>query len=93
MKRNSMDRPVITSGMTNGAETSPEKRVRPGNRRNRASAKPAMVPSRVAKVALTAAMRILSNAASIIWVLAKSLTYHSVENPPHKVTSLDLLKE
>jgi hypothetical protein len=79
--------------MTNGAETRPENMVRPRKRVKRASAKPAMVPRMVAKVALTAAMRRLKEAASMIWVFSKSLKYHSVEKPPQRVASRDLLNE
>ena len=92
-KSNSIETPVMTSGMTSGAETSPENKVRPRNRENRAIAMPAMVPRMVAKVALMTAISSDSIAASRIWLFLKSLPYHCVENPPHTVASRDLLKE
>ncbi len=84
---------MITSGITSGADTRPEKKVRPGNRTKRASAMPAMVPRMVAMVALTAAISRDRTAASMIWLLANSLPYHSVEKPPHNIASRDLLNE
>ena len=89
----SIEMPVITSGMTSGAVTKPEKAVRPRKRRKRASAMPAMVPRMVAKVALTSAMRSESRAASMTWSFWNSLTYHWVEKPPQTVARRDLLKE
>ena len=56
MKSSSIEMPVMTSGMTSGAETRPENSVRPRNRVKRASAMPAMVPRMVAMVALTSAI-------------------------------------
>ena len=56
MKSISIEMPVMTSGMTSGAVTRPEKAARPRKRRKRASAMPAMVPRIVANVALTKAI-------------------------------------
>jgi hypothetical protein len=89
----SVDTPVSTSGMTSGVEISPDSKVRPRNRPNRTSAMPAIVPRMVAALALISASRRLSHAASRIWVFSNSLAYHTVENPPHTVTSRDLLNE
>ena len=59
----SSDRPVITSGITSGAEVMPLNSTRPRNRPIRASARPASVPSATAAVADSAAMRTLNHAA------------------------------
>ena len=67
MKSISIEMPVMTSGMTSGAVTKPEKAVRPRKRRKRARARPAMVPRMVAKVALTKAICSERRAASITW--------------------------
>jgi len=50
----SKDRPVMTSGITRGAETMPVKRVLPRKRRKRTSATAANVPSTNASEALMA---------------------------------------
>src|SRR5436190_19018158 len=89
----SMETPVMTSGMMSGADTSPEKSVRPRNLENRARAMPAMVPRIVAKVALITAISSDRVAALMIWAFLKSLKYHSTEKPPQTVANLDLLKE
>ena len=89
----SSDRPVITSGITSGAVVRPENSVRPLNGPNRASTMPASVPSTTASVAEIAATRRLSHAAFRIWSFCSSSPYHFVENPPHTVTSFDLLNE
>ena len=46
-----------------------------------------------APVAVTAAIRTLSHAASSICRLFSSSPYHLTEKPPHTVTSRDLLNE
>jgi len=51
------------------------------------------VPMMTAPVAVTAAMRRLSHAASSIWRLRSSSPYHFTEKPPHTVTSFDSLNE
>ena len=93
MKSISIEMPVMTSGMTSGAVTKPEKAVRPRKRRKRARAMPAMVPRMVAKVALTKAIRRERRAASMTWSFWNSRTYHCVEKPPQTVARRDLLKE
>ena len=67
-------------------------RPRPRNRPNRASAKPAAVPTMVARVADTAAMRSDSSAASIRTGLCHSATYQRVEKPAQDVTNRESLK-
>ena len=62
----------MTSGITKGAASIPEKAVRPRKRPRRDIAKAARVPNSVAKVALTKAMRRLSRAASMICSFCQS---------------------
>src|SRR5574343_803278 len=93
MNSSSIDRPVITSGITIGAVIMPANRVLPGKRLKRASTKPAMVPSTTAATALASAISIDSLTADMICSLLNSETYHLVEKPPHTVTSLESLNE
>ena len=83
----------MTSGMTSGAEFISDSRPRPGKRPKRASASPEAVPITTAKLALNAAIVKLRCAASRICWFSNSLPYQCVENPPHTVTSRDLLNE
>jgi len=62
---NKSDRPVITSGMTRGANTSPENNVRPRKRPMRANTMAASVPRIVDIVAETSPTRSVTQAASI----------------------------
>src|SRR5690606_658945 len=86
-KSSSSDRPVMTSGMTSGANTMPVNRTRPRNRVYRVSASAAIVPSTVATVAEVTATRAVTQAASSRPRLLNSSTYHLVEKPAHTVTS------
>ena len=79
--------------MTSGAVTMPDSSVRPLNLPKRASAVPASVPRITAPVAVIAAIRSDSHAASRICWLWNSRPYHCVEKPPHTVTSRDSLNE
>ena len=91
--KSSNDRPVITSGMTIGDVIMPENSVRPRKRPNRASARPAIVPSIVASVADVTAMRRLSQVASSTCSFCSNAAYQRVENPPQTVEMRELLKE
>src|SRR5574343_901397 len=93
MNSSSMDRPVMTSGITIGAVIMPANSVLPGKRLKRASTKPAIVPRMTAAVALASAIWIESFTADMICSLLNSETYHLVEKPPHTVTSLEALNE
>ena len=90
---NSNDRPVITSGITSGAEVIPLNRILPRKRPMRASARPASVPRTTATVAVATAMRRLNHAARRICASRSNSPYHRAENPPHTVTSFDALNE
>ncbi len=89
----SSDRPVITSGMTSGADTVPAKAVRPRKRRKRTSATAASVPRTSAMVAESAAICRLSQAAPSICGSRNNSPYHLVEKPDQTVTSRDSLNE
>ena len=93
MNNSSSDRPVMTSGMTSGADIMPLNSSRPLNWPKRTSASPASVPSSIAKVAFTAAILRLRATASQTSSLSNSTPYHLVEKPPHTGTMRDLLKE
>ena len=86
----------MTSGITSGAVVIPDNNVRPLNGPNRASTKPASVPSTTAPVAETAATLIDNQAASRIGVLCNNSPYHfSVGDAAasQTVTNLELLNE
>jgi hypothetical protein len=83
----------MTSGMTKGAVTIPDSKVRDRKRPKRANTKAAIVPIVVATQAVTAAIRKLSSAASSIGPLSANFPYHFSEKPPHTVTNFDSLKE
>ena len=87
------DKPVMTSGMTSGAVIIPENTVRPRKRPKRHSARPAIAPRTVAKVADVTAMRRLKNAASSTCSLRSNSPYHRVEKPPQTVASRESLNE
>src|SRR4029079_10065238 len=63
-KSSNSDSPVMTSGITSGAKIIAENKVRPGNRPARTNVTAASVPSTVAAVADSAAIRRLVQAAS-----------------------------
>ena len=90
---NSNDRPVITSGITSGAATIPENRVRLLNRPKRDMTSPAGVPTARASVADITPIRRLFQAASIMPSLENSDTYHLNEKPVQTVTSFPSLNE
>ena len=71
----------------------PENTVRPRKRPARTSATAASVPSTVAAVADSAAMRRLVHAASSMARSCHSATYQRVDQPPHTVTSREALNE
>ena len=89
MNSSSSDSPVMTSGITSGAEIMPLNSVRPRKRPNRAMASPARVPSRVAKVALTTAIFKLRSSAFHTSSLVNNVLYQRTEKPPHTGTSLE----
>ncbi len=95
IRMNSMsdEMPVMTSGMISGPVTRPENSSRPRNRRNRASAMPAMVPRIVAMVAETSAIFSERISAAQTCLLLNSETYQRVENPPQTVARREPLKE
>lgn len=95
MATNSSSRlnPVMTSGITSGAETRPASSVLPRKRRKRVSATPQSVPRISAMLALTAATRNDKSPAFSTCGSANSWPYHLVEKPPHTVTSLLSLNE
>ena len=93
MNSSSSERPVITSGITSGALSMPPNSVRPRNRPNRTMAIPARVPSIVAKVAFTTAIRRLSQTAAQTSSLRNSSAYQRSDQPPHTGTSLEWLNE
>ena len=72
-EQHELEMPVITSGMTSGAVTRPDKPARPRNCWKRASAMPAMVPRMVAKVALVTAICSDRTAALSTWSLLQQL--------------------
>ena len=71
----------------------PANAVRPVKRPARTSATAASVPSTVAAVADSAAMRRLFQAASSIAPSCSSSTYQRIDQPPHTVTSREALNE
>ena len=84
---------MITSGMTSGAYTIPENRVRPANRPCLARAKAAIVPKIVATEAeRKATFRVIHAASSNCW-LEKTEAYHFVDHPPHTATLRPALNE
>ncbi len=89
----SSDRPVITSGMTSGAVTSPPNSVRPRNTGIRVSTKAAMVPSATAAMAVYRAISSERITAPISWVLSSRPMYHFSDQPPHTVTRREALNE
>src|SRR5215217_5192128 len=90
---NNRARPVMTSGMTNGAETVAASTVRPRKRRNRTRATAQSVPSTRAMVALAKATWALSQAAPKSWGSLNTAAYHLVEKPDQTVTSSLSLNE
>ena len=78
-KSRSSDRPVITSGMTSGANTIPENSVRPRKRPRLTSVTAASVPSTVATVAESRPTRNVTQAASSSASFCKSAAYHCVD--------------
>jgi stage V sporulation protein SpoVS len=93
IKKISEEIPVITSGITKGAVTRPENKVRPRNLVNRAKAMPAIVPKIVAMVEDNSAISSDSHRALPTCAFDKSVAYHFVENPPQTVASRDPLNE
>ena len=67
--------------------------VRPRNRPARTSTTAASVPSTLAAVADSAAMRRLVQAASSMAWSCSSATYQRVDQPPQMVTSREALNE
>ena len=71
----------------------PENSTRPRKRPNRTSATAASVPSTVATVAESNAMRSVTQAASSMALSFEQLAYQRVDQPPHTVTSREALNE
>jgi hypothetical protein len=71
----------------------PENSMRPRKRPNRTNAMAASVPSTVAAVADSNAMRSVTQADSSMARSLSSSTYHRVDQPPHTVTSREPLNE
>src|SRR4051794_35176543 len=86
-------RPVIISGITRGAEISPEKRVRPRKFENLTITTAANVPNMTETVAVMPAILKLANTASNNPSFCKRDEYHFKENRLHTVTNRDSLKE
>src|SRR5690349_1512735 len=72
----SMDRPVMTSGMTSGAVVRPWSRARPRNGPKRDRTRPASVPSTTAPVADMAATLMDNQAADRMALSSNSFAYH-----------------
>ncbi len=92
--RSSSDRPVITSGIDQRrVDHAGEERAAPeaavADQRDRRRACRAPSPT----VAERSATRSVTQAASSSASFWKSATYHSVEKPPHTVTSFEALNE
>src|SRR5689334_18500316 len=93
---NSMDRPVMTSGMTSGAVVRPCSSARPRNGPKRDRTRPASVPRITAPVADIAATWMDSHAAERMAVSSNSLAYHLRVGEfaaSHTVTRRELLNE
>ncbi|GHD68229.1 hypothetical protein GCM10007164_09590 [Luteimonas padinae] len=86
-------RPIITSGMTIGAEFIRLSSPRPGNFPKRDSASPQAVPRNTAAVAVSAAIRKLRCTASSSCWFSSSAVYQRVENPPQTVATREALNE
>ena len=71
----------------------PEKSTRPRKRPNRTSAMAASVPSTVAALAESSAMRSVTQADSSMARSLMSSAYQRIDQPPHTVTSREALKE
>ncbi len=78
----SSDRPWITSGITSGALTMPEKNVRPVNRRYLTSENAAIVPRTTEPLADSSAILNDSHRPLMISESSASFAYHSSEKPP-----------
>ena len=83
----------MTSGTTSGASSAKPNKARPGNRENRAIAKPARVPRISARVAAIVATSRLVAAAARNPSSAASAPYQWIENPAHTATSREWLNE
>ena len=92
MNSSKSERPVITSGITNGAYIMPENKVRPKKRPPRTITKAAMVPKIVAIDDDHRPTFKVTQAASKKASFESNSVYHLVEKPAHTVTSFDLLK-
>src|SRR4249919_1543169 len=88
-----MDNPVITSGMTSGAVIRAPNSSLPRNWRKRVITSEAIVASTTDAQAVKKAMRMLTQAASMMPLSRNSSPYHFTEKPAHTVTSFDSLKE
>lgn len=86
-------RPVIISGITNGAVNRVEKRVKPLNALRRERATAAIVPKKTEHVADVAAILSERKAAEISSELVNSFSYHLKLKPPQTDMSRELLKE
>ena len=96
MKSSSSARPVITSGITNGAVVMPTSSVRPRNGPKRARATPVSVPKTTAPLAAISAIRIESHAAPRISSFCSSSVYHLRVGEcaaSHTVTRRELFSE
>src|SRR5215472_643489 len=91
--KSNMDRPVMTSGMTNGAQIIAANGSRPRKRPNRTSATAARVPSNVAMNAEMKATRKLIDAARSNAASCASAAYQRIDQPPHTATRREALKE
>src|ERR1700761_4771836 len=78
----SSDSPWITSGITSGALTMPEKKVRPKKRLYLTSENAAIVPSTTEPLADSTAILSDSHTPLISSVSSTSFAYHSSEKPP-----------
>ena len=92
MNNSNIDRPVTTSGITNGAEAMTLRASLPPKLPNRVKAKAINTPKNVEIVAAhTATYKDLPTAASN-WSLFNRDRYHFVENPAQTETNLLSLK-